>query len=121
MKHIHTFENFLNETMFQPKGVGHNYVVKHKVGDVIDLPILGKCKVEEVNVALKKTYSNPWTATGKDFNTFEPFKIFAKTTHSPQSIGANAIKLVDEEYGDPIIMYQYESGGKVWTQYAMMN
>jgi hypothetical protein len=120
MKHIQTFENFLNETLFQPKGAGHNYNVQHQVGDKIELPIIGKCIVKEVNVKPKKTYTNPWTATGKDFNTFEPFKIFPKTTHSPQSIGNNAIVLADEKYGDPIIMYQYESGGKVWTQYAMM-
>jgi hypothetical protein len=119
MKHIQTFESFLNETLFEPKGIGHNYVVNHKVGDELDLPVVGKCKVEEINFAPKKAYSNPWTATGKDFNKFEPFKIFPKATHSPQSIGANAIRLVTtDSYKDPVIMYQYESGGKVWTQYA---
>jgi enoyl-[acyl-carrier-protein] reductase (NADH) len=93
--------------------------VKHKVGDEIILPSLGKCKVAEINFKPKKVYKNPFQSISKDFNTFEFVKAFSKTTHSPQSIGNNAIRLVNK-FGDSILMYQYESGGKVYTQYAFM-
>ena len=112
-------ENFLNETLFEPKGEGHKYEVKHKVGDEIILPSLGKCKVEEINFKPKKVYKNPFQSISKDFDTFEIVKAFSKTTHTPQSIGNNAIRLVNK-FGDSILMYQYESGGKIYTQYAFM-
>jgi hypothetical protein len=120
MKNLQSYDEFLNEALFQQSGGGHAYTVEHKVGDVLELPILGKCTVKEIGVKLKKAYTNPWTATGKNFSEFEPFKIFPKTTHSPKSIGDKAIVLEDK-HGDSVVMYQYESGGKVWTQYAMMN
>ena len=120
MKHIHTFESFLNEALLESKGEGHNYEVKYKVGDEINLPSLGKCKVEEVNFKPKKVYKNPFQSISKDFNTFEFVKAFPKTTHTPQSIGDNAIRLVNK-FGDSVLMYQYKSDGKVYTQYALMD
>jgi hypothetical protein len=120
MKHIPTFESFLNETLFEPKGEDHKYEVKHNVGDEITLPSLGNCKVEEINFKPKKVYKNPFQSISKDFNTFEIVKAFPKTTHNPQSIGNNAIRLVNK-FGDSVLMYQYESDGKVYTQYALMD
>ena len=111
MKHIKLFEEFLNE--------GHSYEVRHKVGDEIILPVLGPCKVVEVDFKPTKMYSNPWTSISKDFNTFEHNKIFAPKTHNPQSIGNKAIKLETmDSFKDPVLLYQYEIGGKVYSQYA---
>ena len=112
----HVFENFLNEGLFE----SHNYTVQHQVGDEIDLPSLGNCKVEEINFKPKKVYKNPFQSVSKDFKTFEIVKAYPKTTHAPQSIGNNAIRLVNK-FGDSVLMYQYESGGKVYTQYALMD
>lgn len=115
MKHINTFESFLNEAY------NHPYEVRHKVGDEIILPVLGPCKVVEVGIKPAKTYSNPWTSVSKDFNTFEPNKTFHKTTHKPQNVGANAVKLETmDSFKDPVILYQYEIDGKVYSQYAYM-
>ena len=121
MKHIHTFENFLNEGGLNEAHT-HPYEVKYKVGDEITLPVVGPCKVVEVDFKPTKTYSNPWTSISKDFNTFEPNKIFAPKTHTPQSIGDRAMKLETmDSYKDPVLLYQYEAGGKVFSQYAYMH
>jgi hypothetical protein len=115
MKNLSTFEEFVNE------GYNHPYTIEHEVGDEIELPVLGKCKVVEVGFKPKKTYSNPWTSVSKDFSTFEPNKTFHKTTHKPQNIGAKAIRLeTTDSFKDPVILYQYEIDGKVYSQYAYM-
>jgi hypothetical protein len=108
-------ENTINEE-------GHDYTVEWKVGDEIDLPVVGKCRVEEINVQPKKIYKNPWVCSSTDFVTFEPQKLFLKTTHKPQSIGKNAMILKTlDSFGDSILMYQYRSNNnKVYTQYAYM-
>jgi hypothetical protein len=116
MKHLHTFENFLNEGEYN-----HPYEVRHKVGDEINLPVVGPCKVVEVNVKPAKKYSNPWTSVSKDFNKFEPNRSFHKTTHDPKNIGNKAIKLETmDSFKDEVLLYQYEIGGKVYSQYAYM-
>ena len=121
MKNLHTFDEFLNESELNEEYI-RPYEVNHKVGDEIDLPVVGKCKVVEVGIKPKKTYTNPWVCTGKDFLAFEPQKVFLKTTHKPQSIGDNAIRLETmDSYKDPILMYQYKENNKVYTQYAYMN
>ena len=121
MKHIHTFENFLNEGGLN-EAYSHPYEIRYEVGDEITLPVLGPCKVVEVNFKPTKTYSNPWTSISKDFDTFEPNKIFAPKTHTPQSIGDRAMKLETmDSYKDPVLLYQYEAGGKVYSQYAYMH
>ncbi len=120
MKNLHTFDEFLNESELN-EGYERPYAVEHKIGDEIELPVLGKCKVVEVGFVPKKTYSNPWICSGKDFSSFEPIKAFLKTTHKPHSIGSNAIQLETmDRYKDPIIMYQYQENNKVYTQYAYM-
>lgn len=115
MKHIQSFEGFLNESTG-----GHEYQVQHKVGDEIVLPVVGPCQVKEVGIKPKKTYTNPWVSASKDFTTFEQIPAYLKVTHSPASVGTNAIRLETmDSFRDSILMYQYKANnGKVYTNYA---
>ena len=118
MKHIHTFESFINESSLYEAEGGNEYTVHYKVGDSIDLPIMGKCKVEEVGIQPTKTYKNPFVSSSDDFDNFYLIKVFLKETHKPQSIGKNAIKLTNS-MGDDILMYQYKApNNKVYTNFV---
>jgi hypothetical protein len=124
MKTIKTFEEFVNESFLNEENdYNHNYQVKHKIDDVINLPHIGECKVIEVGFKPTKIYKYPWSCKpADDFNTFEPLEIYLKTTHKPQSIGSNAIRLesLDQDKYQ-IMMYQYTTkNNKVYTQYTII-
>jgi hypothetical protein len=120
MKYVHTFESFLNESSLNEGEGGNEYTVHYKVGDTVDLPIMGKCKVEEVGFTPKKQYKNPFVSSSDDFDNFFLIKVFLKDTHKPQSVGSNAIRLTNT-MGDDILMYQYKApNNKVYTNFVYM-
>lgn len=96
---------------------GHQYSVNFKINDLIDLPNIGQCKVVEVNIKPKKTYSNPFVSISDNFKDFKIQKAFLKSTHKPESIGNKAIILTDK-FNEEVILYQYKSGEKVYSNYA---
>ena len=119
MKNILTFEDFVNESILYEEE-GHNYSINYKVGDVIELPMIGKCTVAEVDYQPKKTYRNPFVSSSNDFNSFTLVKVNLKETHKPQHIGKNAIRLTNN-FGDDILLYQYKSSNnKVYSNFVHM-
>ena len=119
MKNLHTFEEFLNESLLN-ESEGHDYSVNYKVGDTIELPIIGKCKVEEVNYQPKKVYKNPFVSSSENFTDFTMVKVNLKETHKPQHIGKNAMRL-SNQFGDEILLYQYRSqNNKVYSNFIHM-
>ena len=119
MKNLQTFNEFLNESQLN-EVEGHNYSVNYKVGDVIELPIIGKCKVEEIDFQPKKVYKNPFVSASENFKDFTIVKVNLKETHKPQHIGKNAMRLSDP-LGDDVLLYQYKSqNNKVYSNYIHM-
>lgn len=125
MKTIKRFEEFVNESLLKEEAndYNHDYQIQHSVNDIINLPYFGECKVVEVGFKPTKIYSNPWNCKpANDFNTFEPIGIHLKATHSPKSIGNNAIRLESLDQNKyQIMMYQYTTKNKkVYTQYVII-
>ena len=119
MKNLQTFNEFLNESRLN-EAEGHDYSVNYKVGDLIELPIIGKCKVEEIDLQPKKVYKNPFVSASDNFKDFTMIKVNLKETHKPQHIGKNAMRLSDP-LGDDILLYQYKSqNNKVYSNYIHM-
>lgn len=96
---------------------GHQYSVNFKINDLIELPNIGQCKVVEVNIRPKKIYPNPFVSISDNFKDFKIQKAFLKNTHKPESIGNKAIILTDK-FNEEVILYQYKSGEKVYSNYA---